>query len=69
VEEVNKRFHYQPKIGKKTNCSDMEKQLIACYKQNPNEALNCALAAQDYSNCVQKFANAAKNVLDSKTIS
>jgi hypothetical protein len=61
---VNKRFEYQPKIGKKTNCSVIEQSLIQCYKQNPGQSLNCADLAKDYSDCVKSFANAAKKVVN-----
>lgn len=52
-QNLRARFENAPAQHQLPPCKDFKEKILNCYKQNPNEPLNCASVVADFSNCVQ----------------
>lgn len=52
VEDVRKRFENAAPVHQLPPCQDLKAKVIACYKQNPGETLNCADEVAQFRYCV-----------------
>lgn len=52
VDDVRKRFENAAPVHQLPPCQDLKAQVIACYKSNSGETLNCSEEVAQFRNCV-----------------